>query len=107
MNYQGTILFDNETLEVTLEKTPERMIGYLPQDVLMMPGTVAENIAGLRSTDSKQVVKVSQLVGIHDFILKFLYWLRYYLWGGYQNLSGGERSRLDWLGLYIMNQLAF
>ena len=92
--YDGTILFDDISMEEILYSNPQRFIGYLPQDVLMNPGTVAENIAGLREPESKQVVKVAKIAGIHEFILKFPGGYDSILTGGYQNLSGGERQRL-------------
>ena len=60
----------------------------------MIPGSVAENISGLRSPDSQRVVAVAKLAGIHDFILKFPQGYDTNLIGGNQNLSGGERQRL-------------
>ena len=68
----------------------QNLIGYLPQDVLMIPGSVAENISGLRSPDSQRVVAVAKLAGIHDFILKFPQGYDTNLIGGNQNLSGGK-----------------
>ena len=92
--YEGAILFDDISMEEILATNPHRFIGYLPQDVLMNPGSVAENIAGLRELESEQVVKVAKIAGIHEFILKFPGGYDSPLKGGYQNLSGGERQRL-------------
>lgn len=93
-HYEGKIFFDDVSLKEVLSTAPQNFIGYLPQDVLLNPGSVAENIAGLRKPDSEQVVKVAKLAGIHDFILKFPGGYDSMLLGGYQNLSGGERQRL-------------
>lgn len=93
-HYEGTILFDDNSMEDILSIDTQRFIGYLPQDVLMNPGTVAENIAGLQEPESEQVVKVAKIAGIHEFILKFPGGYDSILTGGYQNLSGGERQRL-------------
>ena len=81
-------------MQEILANASEKYLGYLPQDVLLLPGSVAENIAGLRDPDSKRVVEVAKLVGIHDFILKFPSGYDTLLAGGHQNLSGGERQRL-------------
>lgn len=94
VQHKGSVLFDDLSLESILSSSPERFIGYLPQDVLMNPGSVAENIAGLRNPESEQVVKVAKIAGIHEFILKFPGGYDSILVGGYQNLSGGERQRL-------------
>ena len=94
VDYEGTIKFDNFDLKNFSSRDFENCVGYLPQDVLMIPGSVAENIAGLREPDSEGVIKVSKLVGIHEFILKFPNGYDTVLFGGYQNLSGGERQRI-------------
>jgi len=45
-------------------------LGYLPQDVQLFPGTVAQNIARLGSTDDAQVVRAAQRAHVHELILR-------------------------------------
>lgn len=71
-------------------------VGYLPQDVDLLAGTVAENIArmGPMPQSSQAVVAAATLAGAHEMILK--------LPGGYDTvigdaatvLSGGQRQRI-------------
>lgn len=44
-------------------------LGYVPQDVELFPGTVAENIARLGAVDSAQVVRAAQRAHVHELIL--------------------------------------
>ena len=47
-----------------------RYLGYLPQDVALVGGTVAENIARLGPVDSVRVVAAARLAHAHDLILR-------------------------------------
>lgn len=69
-------------------------IGYLPQDVELFEGTIAENIARFGEVDSTQVITAAQRASVHDLVLK--------LPEGYDTdigpagnfLSGGQRQRI-------------
>ena len=69
-------------------------VGYLPQQVELLPGTVAQNIARFGETDSEAVVRAARMAGIHELILS--------LPDGYETeitlhsrrISLGQRQRL-------------
>jgi ATP-binding cassette subfamily C exporter for protease/lipase len=69
-------------------------LGYLPQDVELLEGTIAENIARFSEVDSAKVVKAAQIAGVHEMILRFAqgYDTRIGPGGGF--LSGGQRQRI-------------
>jgi ATP-binding cassette subfamily C exporter for protease/lipase len=69
-------------------------LGYLPQGVELLEGTLAENIARFGDVDMVQVEAAARLVGLHDLIMA--------LPQGYNSpigrdgavLSGGQRQRV-------------
>jgi len=69
-------------------------LGYLPQGVELLEGTLAENIARFGEVDMAQVEAAARLVGVHDLIVS--------LPDGYNSpvgrdgtmLSGGQRQRV-------------
>ncbi|MDH3998352.1 MAG: type I secretion system permease/ATPase, partial [Desulfuromonadales bacterium] len=70
-------------------------IGYLPQDIELFSGTVADNIARLEEVDSDKVIAAAKLAGAHELVLTFPsgYDTRINGPGGII-LSGGQRQRI-------------
>jgi ATP-binding cassette subfamily C exporter for protease/lipase len=69
-------------------------VGYMPQDIELMDGTIADNIARFGEVNSEAVIEAAQKVGIHQMILRMPkgYDTSIGEAGGF--LSGGQRQRL-------------
>lgn len=69
-------------------------LGYLPQDIELFDGSIAENIARFGEVDPTKVIEAARLAGIHEMVLRFP--------GGYDTplgigglgLSGGQKQRI-------------
>ncbi|RPE73126.1 ATP-binding cassette subfamily C exporter for protease/lipase [Tibeticola sediminis] len=69
-------------------------LGYLPQDVELFEGTLAENIARFGEIDSAGVIEAAQRAGLHDLILHFPKGYDTPIGPGGGVLTGGQRQRI-------------
>lgn len=69
-------------------------IGYLPQDVELFEGTIAENIARFNQIDSEAVIAAARLAGVHDMILRFPMGYDTKISIDGSPLSGGQKQRI-------------
>jgi len=66
---RGTVRLDGATFDQWSPETIGRHIGYLPQDVELFPGNVAQNIARFEEPpDPEAVLAAAQAAGVHELI---------------------------------------
>lgn len=70
------------------------LLGYLPQDVELFSGSVAENISRLGPADPDKVVAAARQAGVHEMILNFSKGYDTQIGDQGTVLSGGQRQRL-------------
>jgi ATP-binding cassette subfamily C protein len=92
---RGVIRLDGATLDQWPTEALGKFIGYLPQEVELFSGTVAQNIARFESGgDPARLIAAARAAGVHEIILR--------LPNGYETqvgeagalLSGGQRQRV-------------
>ena len=69
-------------------------MGYLPQDIELFAGTIAENIARFGEVDSFKVVAAAKLAGVHELILQMPEGYETRVGDGGSGLSGGQKQRI-------------
>lgn len=91
---EGEVLLDGRPIQQWSREELGPHIGYLPQDIEMFDGTIAENIARFSEIDSKKVIAAAQATGIHEMILRLPKGYETPMGLAGQLLSGGQRQRV-------------
>lgn len=90
---KGDVRFDGAELSQWKEETIGEFIGYLPQDVQLFEGTIAENISRFSpDAESEQIINAARMAGVHDLIVTFADGYNTHISMG--SLSGGQQQRI-------------
>ena len=90
----GEVRIDNAEISQYNREELGKNIGYLPQDIELFEGTIAENIARFQEASPEEIIEAAQMAEVHDLILKLPNGYDTKIGPGGANLSGGQRQRI-------------
>jgi PrtD family type I secretion system ABC transporter len=92
---RGSVRLDGATPDQRSDDERGKMIGYLPQDIQIFDGTVAQNISRFsENPDPAKIVEAAQLANLHDFIMRLPQGYDTPLNEGGSRLSAGQKQRV-------------
>ena len=91
---QGCVRLDGVDVAVWNRAELGKWLGYLPQDIELFDGTVAQNICRFGHADPDQIVAAAKLADIHEMILSMPDGYDTVIGGNTGMLSGGQRQRI-------------
>jgi PrtD family type I secretion system ABC transporter len=92
---RGKVRLDDAALEQWTPEALGRHIGYLPQDVELFEGSVAQNIARFEDKpDPGAILAAARAAGVHELILRLPDGYESKIGEAGMELSGGQRQRI-------------
>ncbi|HUF56029.1 MAG TPA: ATP-binding cassette domain-containing protein, partial [Thermohalobaculum sp.] len=91
---QGKVRIDGAAIDQWPEDALGRHVGYLPQEIGLFSGTVANNIARLGEPDDARVIEAATRAGAHEMLLGLPQGYNTEIGAGGQRLSAGQRQRV-------------
>ncbi|MEJ8476859.1 type I secretion system permease/ATPase [Roseibium algae] len=92
---RGSISYDGADINQWPSERRGDFIGYMPQDLQLFDGTIAENIARFREdASSDAIIEAALLADVHDLIVGFAEGYNTVIGRAGLNLSGGQRQRI-------------
>ena len=91
---QGEVLLDELPVEGWDRSELGPYLGYLPQDIELFEGSIAENIARFGEVDPDKVIAAARSAGLHEMILRFPKGYDTSIGEAGNLLSGGQRQRV-------------
>lgn len=93
-NSTGKVLLDGQDISSWSRDELGPNLGYLPQDIELFEGTIAENIGRFGDINPEWVIEAAQRTGIHEMVLRFPKGYDTPMGEAGGMLSGGQRQRV-------------
>jgi ATP-binding cassette subfamily C protein len=90
----GGVYLDGNNVYLWERSSFGDMVGYLPQNVSLLDGTIRDNIARMREADPRLVLEAARLSDVHEMIGRLPLGYDTPLGDGGHALSGGQRQRI-------------
>jgi ATP-binding cassette subfamily C protein len=90
----GGVYLDGNNVYLWERNSFGDMVGYLPQSVSLLDGTIRDNIARMRDSDPRLVLEAARLADVHEMIGRLPLGYDTPLGDGGYALSGGQRQRI-------------
>lgn len=90
----GSVRLDGTEVSSWPKEEVGQYLGYLPQEIELIGGTVAQNICRFSSAQCDAIVAAANLAGAHEMILRLPQGYETMIEDGGRNLAGGQRQRL-------------
>lgn len=92
---RGAVRLDGADLCQQDKAVSGKYIGYLPQEIALFPGTIADNIARFDpDADPENIIRAAKLAQVHELILQLPQGYETLTGADGTGLSGGQRQRI-------------
>jgi ATP-binding cassette subfamily C protein len=92
---RGSVRLDDASLDQWRANELGRNIGYLPQEVSLLDGTIAENVSRFdQQPDGRKIIAAAKAAGVHELIVRLPEGYQTQLGPSGMALSAGQRQRI-------------
>jgi ATP-binding cassette subfamily C protein len=90
----GGVFLDGHSTYLWERGSFGKAVGYLPQSLSIIDGTIRQTIARMQDSDPREVIRAAQAAGIHELIGRLPHGYDTPIAEGMHMLSGGQMQRL-------------